>query len=164
MEIQKTVQQVFGIDELFRTETAAPRVLIISNDTVNERMAGPGIRSWQMARALSQRQPVTLAVPNEDPLPGDGFQVVAYGSTLGRGLRTLASDHDVLVVQGFVLHLFPYLGEIGKTIVVDLYDPFTLENLHVYSHHPIGDRLNTHEAHRAVLNAQIQARHCLLCA
>ena len=164
MEIQKTVQRVFGIEEMFARGTTKPRVLVISNDTVNERMAGPGIRSWEMAKVLAQHQPVTLAVPNDDPLRGDGFEVVGYGSTLGRGLRKLAADHDVLVVQGFVLHLFPFLGEIGKTIVVDLYDPFTLENLHVYSHDPIGERLNTHEAHLGVLNAQIQAGDFFMCA
>lgn len=164
MEIQTTVQRVFGIDELFAKKAAAPRVLVISNDTVNERMAGPGIRSWEMAKVLSQRQPVTLAVPNDDPLTGDGFRVVAYGSTLGRGLRTLAADHDVLIVQGFVLHLFPYLAEMGKIVVVDLYDPFTLENLHVYSHDPIDERLSTHEAHLGVLNAQIQAGDFFMCA
>ena len=162
MEIQKTVQRVFGIEEIFASKTAAPRVLVISNDTVNERMAGPGIRSWEMAKVLSRQQPVTLAVPNDDPL--DGFEVVGYGSTLGRGLRKLAADHDVLVVQGFVLHLFPFLAEMGKTIVVDLYDPFTLENLHVYSHDPIDERLSTHDAHLGVLNAQIQAGDFFLCA
>ncbi len=83
METQQTVQRVFGIDKMFTAGAAAPRVLVISNDTVNERMAGPGIRSWEMAKVLSKRQPVTLAVPNDDPLTGDGFEVVAYGSTLG---------------------------------------------------------------------------------
>jgi GT2 family glycosyltransferase/glycosyltransferase involved in cell wall biosynthesis len=164
MDIQKRVQHVFGIDAMFAPSAAAPRVLVISNDTVNERMAGPGIRSWEMAKVLSRQQPVTLAVPNEDPLTGDGFEVVAYGSTLGRGLRTLAADHDVLIVQGFVLHLFPYLAEMGKTIVVDLYDPFTLENLHVYSHDPIDERVSTHEAHLGVLNTQIQAGDYFMCA
>ena len=164
MEIQKTVQRVFGIEEIFGKKTGAPRVLVISNDTVNERMAGPGIRSWEIAKVLSRQQPVTLAVPNDDPLVGDGFDVVGYGSTLGRGLRRLAADHDVLVVQGFVLHLFPFLAEMGKTIVVDLYDPFTLENLHVYSHDPLDERLNTHEAHLDVLNSQLQAGDFFLCA
>ena len=164
MEIQQTVQRVFGLDSMFAAAPAAPRVLVISNDTVNERMAGPGIRSWEIAKVLSKRQPVTLAVPNDDPLAGEGFDVVGYGSTLGRGLRKLAADHDVLVVQGFVLHLFPFLTEMGKTIVVDLYDPFTLENLHVYSHDPIDERLSTHEAHLGVLNAQIQAGDFFLCA
>jgi GT2 family glycosyltransferase/glycosyltransferase involved in cell wall biosynthesis len=164
MEVQQSVQRVFGLDAVFAPIPVAPRILVISNDTVNERMAGPGIRSWEMARVLSKRQPVTLAVPNDDPLAGEGFDVVGYGSTLGRGLRKLAADHDVLVVQGFVLHLFPFLTEMGKTIVVDLYDPFTLENLHVYSHDPIDERLNTHEAHLGVLNAQIQAGDFFLCA
>jgi hypothetical protein len=89
---------------------------------------------------------------------------VGYGSTAGRGLRQLAADHDVLVVQGFVLHLFPHLADLGKPIVVDLYDPFTLENLHVFSHDPMEERSTLHEAHLGVLNSQIRAGDFFLCA
>jgi len=164
MDVQETLQRVFGIDAMFAAPRATPRVLIVSNDTVNARMAGPGIRSWEMAKVLSRVQPVTLAVPNDDPIPGDGFDVLGYGSTAGRGLRRLAAEHDVVVVQGFVLHLFPYLADLGKPIVVDLYDPFTLENLHVFSHDPMDERSTLHEAHLGVLNAQIRAGDFFLCA
>jgi glycosyltransferase involved in cell wall biosynthesis len=158
------VQEVLGIDRIFDDAQRAARVLIISNDTVDSLMAGPGIRAWEMARVLSRSSPVTLAVPNEHPLRADAFQVVSYGSKTGRGLRELASEHDVLVVQGFVLHLFPYLGQMGKTLVVDLYDPFTLENLHVFSHDPMEERKTVHESHLGVLNAQIRVGDFFLCA
>jgi GT2 family glycosyltransferase len=164
MDVQRTVQEVFGIDRLFADARRAARVLIISNDTVDALMAGPGIRAWEMARVLSRSNPVTLAVPNERPLIADDFSVVSYGSKTGRGLRELASEHDVLVVQGFVLHLFPYLGQMGKTLVVDLYDPFTLENLHVFSHDPMDERKTVHESHLGVLNAQIRVGDFFLCA
>lgn len=164
MEVQGQLQRVFAIDRIFASQDRAPRVLIISNDTVNERMAGPGIRAWEMAKVLSCHHPVTLAVPNDDPLAGDGFRVVGYGSKAGRGLRELAAEHDVLVVQGFVLHLFPYLAQQGKPLVVDLYDPFTLENLHVFAHDPMEERSAVHESHLGVLNAQLRAGDFFLCA
>ncbi|MBM2811432.1 MAG: glycosyl transferase family 2, partial [Chloroflexi bacterium] len=164
MEVQRGVQRVFGIDRLFEAARVAPRVLIISNDTVNARMAGPGIRCWEMAKVLARSQTVTLAVPNEDPPCVDGFQIATYASKTGRELRELAAAHDVLVVQGFVLHLFPYLAQLGKVLVVDLYDPFTLENLHVFSHDPMEERTTVHESHLGVLNAQIRAGDFFLCA
>jgi GT2 family glycosyltransferase/glycosyltransferase involved in cell wall biosynthesis len=164
MDAQRTVQEVFGIERIFAAAHGAARVLIISNDTVNARMAGPGIRAWEMAKILARSNPVTLAAPNDDPLKSDEFSVATYASTTGRGLRELAADHDVLVLQGFVLHLFPYLSQMGKTLVVDLYDPFTLENLHVFSHDPMEERTNVHRSHLEVLNAQIRAGDFFLCA
>ena len=42
------------------------RILLISNDVIGERMAGPGIRFWEFAKALSGDLQVSLAVPNKD--------------------------------------------------------------------------------------------------
>ena len=40
-----------------------PRLLIISQDIVDKKMAGPGIRYLEMARTLSESMDVTLAIP-----------------------------------------------------------------------------------------------------
>jgi GT2 family glycosyltransferase/glycosyltransferase involved in cell wall biosynthesis len=164
MDIQRRVQQVFGVDRIFADARVGRRVLVISNDVVNARMAGPGIRAWEMAHVLARSHPVTLAVPNDDPPAVESFRIASYHSKKGTGLRELAREHDVLIVQGFVLHLFPYLAEMGKLLVVDLYDPFTLENLHTFSQDPIEERTAVHRAHLDVLNAQICAGDFFLCA
>jgi GT2 family glycosyltransferase/glycosyltransferase involved in cell wall biosynthesis len=164
MSTQKKLQEALGIEEMFARASTEPRVLIISNDTVNARMAGPGIRAWEMANVLAGGQSVTLAVPNDDPPPSEHFQVKSYRSKSGVGLRELAAEHDVLIVQGFVLHLFPFLAELDKVLIVDLYDPFTLENLHVFSHDPMDQRNAVHESHLDVLNAQLRAGDFFLCA
>ncbi len=43
--------------------TTSPSVLLIASDTIGERMAGSGIRYWNMARVIGAQQPVTLATP-----------------------------------------------------------------------------------------------------
>ncbi len=164
MLTQHHVQAVFGIDQIFAEAKGPSRILIISNDIVDARMAGPGIRAWEMAKVLSSQNEVTLAVPNDHPLAAEGFKVQTYRSKIGTGLREMAEAHDVLVVQGFVLHLFPYLTQLGKRLVVDLYDPFTLENLHVFSHDLMEERTSVHQSHLEVLNAQIRAGDFFLCA
>ena len=40
-----------------------PRILVISHDVVGRRMAGPGIRAWQIARVLAAHGQVTLVAP-----------------------------------------------------------------------------------------------------
>src|SRR6185503_14501838 len=62
-----------------RMERGGPlHLLIISHDVVGSRMAGPGIRCWEMARVLSAQQPVTLIAPQpiDRPLALDLYDPV----------------------------------------------------------------------------------------
>ena len=43
-------------------------ILIISDDVVGKKMAGPGIRAWELSRCLAQYFRVVLAVPDYSPL------------------------------------------------------------------------------------------------
>ena len=51
------------------------RVLVVANDHVGSRMAGPGIRSWHFADELARRFDVTLVVPYETDLASDDFAI-----------------------------------------------------------------------------------------
>ena len=56
-----------------------PRVLVIASDTIGPRMAGSGIRYWNLARVLGRQQPVTLAAPNQVELDApEGVTIVSY--------------------------------------------------------------------------------------
>ena len=110
-----------------------PRVLLIASDTIGERMAGSGIRYWNLARILGAQQPVTLATPNETSLPSPaGVTMTPYTGSedeRGRTLAALVAAHDVVVAQ----HL-PYLytdSEVlaSRALVVDLYAPWIVEKL-----------------------------------
>jgi len=138
-------------------------VLLISNDVIGEKMAGPGIRSWEFAKALSGNFQVTLAVPNRDHPAGDGFVVSSYAQDEGR-LRELASAAGVIVFQGFILHSFPFLAELNVPLVVDVYDPFVLENMPIHAHEAMLERERIHGSDLAVLNSQLWAGDFFLCA
>lgn len=110
-----------------------PHVLLIASDTIGERMAGSGIRYWNLARVIGARQPVTLAMPNAPtlpPLPGVTFApYTGADDEQGRTLAQLVAAHDVIVAQ----HL-PYLYTDAdvlatRALVVDLYAPWILEKL-----------------------------------
>jgi glycosyltransferase involved in cell wall biosynthesis len=115
---------------------AVPRVLVIASDTIGERMAGAGIRYWNLARVLGKQQAVTLATPSpvRPPAP-EGVTIVPYGHAeasedeRGTALARLVAEHDVVVGQ----HL-PYLytdPEVLATryLAIDLYAPWILEKL-----------------------------------
>ncbi len=107
------------------------RVLIVSHDVVGPRMAGPGIRYWELAQVLAGYCAVSLAVPWNSELRADDFAVHAYQPGEWHSLQPLALRADVIMPCGFVLHQFPQLGQLGCPLVIDGYDPYPAETLNL---------------------------------
>jgi len=106
--------------------------------------------------------PVTLAVPNRDHPSSDRFNVVAHSLSPDR-IRQLVDGHDVVVVQGSSLALFPAIDGRGKCLVVDLYDPFTLENFHIHASRPMEERVRIHRNDLNTIMHQILAGDFFMC-
>jgi len=106
------------------------RILIVTHEALGTDLAGPAIRAVEMSRALSRTFDVVLATPrrifNTGELP---FRVATYQIGDEQSLRALCELVDVILVQGFTLQRFPFLNSIDKPLVVDLFCPFSLENL-----------------------------------
>lgn len=137
------------------------RVLIVSSDVVGPEMAGPAIRAWELGRLLAAEHPVTLAAP--PPLPAElaGFRLVeARRSVVGAEVQKA----EVVVVQGTALDAFPQLALSGKPLVVDLYDPYVLENLEVHAARGMAERLAIHEHDLETLVEQARLGDFFLCA
>lgn len=93
-------------------------------------MAGPAIRSFEFAHQLHRAgMEVTLATPLTTDIGTQPFEVVTYDDTELNGLRHVSSGKDVVVAMGWVFTRNPALREADARLVVDLYDPFHLENL-----------------------------------
>ena len=90
-------------------------------------MAGPAIRYWEWAVALSRALPVTLAAPAVADMQAAGFTLTAYRD--GYALRALAESADVVTISGYLLRRYPWLSELGRPLVVDLSHSFVLESL-----------------------------------
>lgn len=102
------------------------RILIASNDVIGTRMAGPGIRSWEMARYLSSKHEVFVACPGETDLTPDGWRLITYPS---REFRVLAEQADFSIVQGSITFYQRFLLKKSMYLIVDLYDPFHLSEM-----------------------------------
>ena len=123
-----------------------PHLLIVSHDVVDVKMAGPGMRYLEMARALSGDLDVTLAIPSETGLEVPNVPLVRYWEERPASLKVLIENCDVALVNGYMIEKFPFLAQTRARVVVDLYDPFVLENLHYYLDEPIAaqESLNEH--------------------
>lgn len=101
------------------------KILLISPEKIENKMAGVGIRYWEFANTLCKDNEVTLAVPNKNFPYSDKFNVVKYNLT---NFKDLTKGIDLVILQG---HISNYFFNQVKNIptVIDLYDPYILENL-----------------------------------
>jgi glycosyltransferase involved in cell wall biosynthesis len=136
------------------------RILIVSHEQLGEKMSGPSIRNWELARVLSSRHQVTLAVPGETTRSHPGFAVTPYTA---RNLGDLVRDHDVVQCYGFTLNENRVLLE-APHMVVDLYGPFVLESLHIHEELEEKERYDLSRLQRAVLTQLMMAGDFFLCA
>lgn len=113
-----------------------PRLLIISHDLIGKKLAGPGMRYMELARALCDEINVKVANPGETQLEIPGVELLPYSEREPASLRKLVDNSDTVVVSSYLLDRFPFLERSDARIVIDLYDPFVLENLHYYLDEP----------------------------
>jgi len=114
-------------------------------------MAGPAIRTLELARHLAAHHAVEVASlqPGERP---DSALPIHTGVT-GSELIALASRFDVLMAGGFVFAQHPDLLRLDRFRVLDLYDPILLEDLSEHG----GKSVNTLRwtEHRRWLDSQL---------
>ena len=143
-------------------------VALITNDAVGTKMAGPGIRYWELAGALA-RQGITVHlivppfVPLEDAFPSDAAFAI-HAPRTATALRALLVDCDVLVTLGIVLAYYPFLTTLQIPLVVDLYDPFLLSGLQRTAADPFQRQVEANQQYLAALQIQLRAGDFFLCA
>lgn len=105
------------------------RVLVVTNDPIGARMAGPAIRSWNIAQVLSadnEVRLVTTAALDEQPAP---FAQYFVPPGRDRAFKRLERWAEVIVVQGHAMAMFRSLRRSTKFLVADVYDPMHVEQL-----------------------------------
>lgn len=104
-------------------------IFIYSPNVIGKSMAGPAIRSWEIAKALSKDHQVTLVSPNQPDIEGYGFQLMQQGSPKFKQHQQSA---DVMIVQVLTLDLVVSAKRHGTRIIMDAYDPVPLEILELF--------------------------------
>jgi len=143
----------------------ATRVLLISEDQVGPRMAGTGIRNWELARVLAQSCRVVLAAPLSGPVEEDVPWVVRP-ITLGDGdeMDTLLTDTDVVISNVSALRDYPQLADLPIPWVGDAYVPSATESLPLHEHGDMRDRLTWYAADHDLLNLFLLRADFILCS
>ena len=141
----------------------ASTLLVVSHDVVDVRMAGPGIRYWELARVVAEQYPVTLAVPEGTSLLSpDGVRIRTYEPGRWDSLAPMVGDAIAVLLSGDVLAWFPRLLEDGPPLIIDGYDPHTVETLALFAGTP--EQAERHEARERILLNQCRAGDFFICA
>ena len=134
-------------------------VVVSTPDIVGERMAGPGIRAWHLARELSRHFDTTLVAKSEgSPIDGDGFRIIDREAPQARDAIKNAS-----VLVGQPARGFRKVRR-GQKIVYDLFDPTVLELRELYGSKPsLRQRIHL-AAEWARLSEALMFADLLMCA
>ncbi|MGI8683734.1 MAG: glycosyltransferase [Acidimicrobiales bacterium] len=153
-----SVAEAFGLAERFG---ARRRIAVVTGDSLTEKMAGPAIRAWEIAGALSVEHDVRLATTTRCEITSPQFSIEKAGE---RDLRELMDWCEVFVVQGWVLHGRQHLRSSSKILIVDLYDPLHLEQLELARAEGDAVRRGTVREATTALNDQLSRGDYFVCA
>jgi glycosyltransferase involved in cell wall biosynthesis len=137
------------------------RVAVVTADTLASSMAGPAIRAFHIAAALSAEHEVELVTTGRCALADDRFRCRTVTT---RDLKALERWCDVIIFQGFVMATHPWLRRSEKVLVVDVYDPFHLEQLEQAKDRGEQQRRDTVRNSTYALNDQLLRGDFFLCA
>ncbi|BCG61262.1 glycosyltransferase [Paenibacillus sp. URB8-2] len=141
------------------------KLLIISSDVIASKMAGPGIRYWNLAIELSKYFQITLAIPNyhtfdlHKMLEDYKIKLICSESKI---LKKEAREKDSIFIQGDTLWKFRFLRKYNASIIVDLYDPFVLEHLELNENNLRGNLIYTNMMN--ILIDQLKFGDYFICA
>lgn len=137
------------------------RILIVSPDTFGRKMGGPAIRAWEMAKRLAAVADVRLVSTRDASLTDAAFDVL---TVRGDELRQHVDWADVVIAQGEVFALHPWLAETDVVIVADVYDPLHLEVLESAKDETAEGRRFLTEYSVEMLTTQLRRADFVVCA
>lgn len=141
------------------------RVLVVTNDPLGPKMAGPAIRAWNIAGHLhSEGNEVRLVTTSLlEPQPADfGQYLVPPGHHRAFGVHERWAD--VIIFQGHVMSMFRTLRRSRKKLIADVYDPMHVEQLEQAKDLPPKEYRRVVEDRVELLNEQLLRADFLICA
>lgn len=99
------------------------KVLLYALDKVGKSMAGPAIRYWEFAKALSKKHEVILLVPNELDISSDEFTIIKRSANFRKYFKQV----DVIITMLVTPSMAWSAKKHGVKIILDAYDPMPFE-------------------------------------
>lgn len=105
------------------------RIGLISRERIGLNMAGPAIRYFELAKALSKRFEVTLLAPDMNDGEQADFETKVYTKANFILGKIQVEEFDYIIAQDVTPRLFQRMKKRGVKYIADLYDPIIIEFL-----------------------------------
>lgn len=105
------------------------RVLVVSAEPLGPLLAGPAIRSLELARTISEENEVCLSAPGLTTDPAPGVRAVDAGFGDYDRLGNEIARADIVIAQALPVRLLGRLPQTGTHLIADLYNPTVFEVL-----------------------------------
>ena len=125
---QENLMNDFGIKRRFRRGRGG-RILMLTHEAFGRNLSGPAIRCMELARVLNDEFDVEISSPYPPEIQPLFCTFHRHTPRVESSLREMVRRADILIVQGHKSEEFPFLNQCATPIVVDLFCPFSLENL-----------------------------------
>lgn len=141
-------------------------ILIISPDIIGTCMAGPGIRYWNIAKQLANYFNIILLIPNkiEDTIELNDQEKIKIDTTNRKTIYKYLKESNIVITQGLIVNKYAELRKKKVPLVIDLYDPFILENLELRKNNKALDKEVRYSMDLSILIEQIKYGDFFLCA
>ncbi|MDQ6725222.1 MAG: glycosyltransferase [Actinomycetota bacterium] len=157
-EAHRHLVEAFGLEAAFSNRR---RIVVATGETLSARMAGPAIRAWAMAEALSLEHDVELVTTGTCTITHPRFTCRSVGNS---EMKALEKWCDVVIFMGLILSTFRWLADSRKVLVADIYNPFHLEQLEQSKDQGAEGRARTVSDCTTALNDQLSRGDFFLCA
>ena len=124
-------------------------------------MAGPSIRAWEFAKALSKDHNVTLIIPNQTDIESNQFKIVCKTD---QNLLYYQKQADVLILQTITLGQALFAKRHGIHIILDAYDPLPLETLEIHKNNPEKEKNEAYDSCLSNLLFNFKMADTIICA
>ncbi len=105
------------------------KILLYCCDKIGKTMAGPAIRYWELAKALSSSHETTLYTLNDPDISADNFKLISKKqSPLSEALVGV----DVMITQVISGKIALEAKRHGVKLILDAYAPEPLEHLEIF--------------------------------
>lgn len=139
-------------------------ILFVTHEPLEPRLAGPAIRAWHLAHELAGVRPTLLATPAVHNMQSADVTLITYDRGTGAPLGELAGQAGVVIASGYLLRRYPALVRGDAPLVLDIYDPFVLENLEIHAAKPMAEQVAIHGSNLEVLAEQLRLGDFFICA
>jgi hypothetical protein len=159
------------MNEVLSTESKKTRTLILSDDVLGEKMAGPGIRNFHLSRVLSRYTDLTLAIVPQNKQALAAIQarlpdvsVIEYKHGDWDTMKVAAQSADVVILSPLSLNYFPQFANYSGALVIDGYDPLLAEWLMIFNSGELDQQIARWSEYIAGLYNQCLLADFVICA